>query len=93
MHESLGLEKGTLVVSLDALQKLRNGDVAGGIGRIETMCFLSANLLLGDSDYSTNPTVKAMATELLAYRSTYRTNRAEWTPVEEQLQELFSRNR
>ena len=92
MHESLGLEKGTLVGSIDALTKLRKGDVDGGTRRLEKMCFLAADLLLGDRDYAANSTVKAMVPELLAYRNTYRTNRTEWTPAEERLQALLLRN-
>jgi hypothetical protein len=92
MHESLGLEKGTLVGSIDALQKLRNGDVDGGTRRLEKMCFLSADLMLGDSEYALNSTVKAMVPELLAYRNKYRTNSAEWTPAEERLQALLLHN-
>jgi hypothetical protein len=92
MHESLGLEKGTLVGSIDALQKLRSGDIEGGTQRVEKMCFLSADLLLGDSQYAVNSTVKAMVPGLLAYRNTYRTNRADWTPAEERLQALLLNN-
>ena len=93
MHESLGLEKGTLVGSIDALKKLRNGDIDGGTRRVEKTCFLAADLLLGDSDYAANSTVKALVPELLAYRNVYRTNRTEWTPAEERLQVLLSQNR
>lgn len=90
MHESLGLQKGTLVGTMDALQKIRKGDVDGGTQRIETMCFLSAVLLLDDGDYAANPTIKAVVPELVAYRDAYRTNQTGWTPVEERLQALLS---
>lgn len=59
---------------------------------METLCFLSADLLLGDSDYAANTPVKTMVPLLLDYRDAYRTNRAEWSPVEEDLQMLLSRN-
>ena len=90
MHASLGLQKGTLVGTIDALQKIRKGDVDGGTQRIETMCFLSAVLLLDDGDYAANPSVKGMVPQLVAYRDAYRTNQAEWTPVEQRLQTLLS---
>jgi hypothetical protein len=80
------LQKGTFVGTLDALGKLRAGDVAEGTRRVEKMCFLSATLLYGDPDYRDHFITKTFAPELIQYRATYRTNRAEWTPMEEKLE-------
>lgn len=90
MQRSLGLQKGTLLGTTDALRKLRSGDIEGGTRRIETMCFLSAVLLLDDPQYAANPTVRMMIPEVVAYRHTYRTNRSDWTTAEERLELLLS---
>jgi hypothetical protein len=80
------LQKGTFVGALGVLEKLRAGDVAEGTRRVETMCFLSATLLYGDPDYRDHFITKTFAPELIHYRATYRTNRTEWTPMEEELE-------
>jgi hypothetical protein len=39
-HEALILQDGTFVVSLDALDKIRAGDVSAGIETVEKMLFI-----------------------------------------------------
>ena len=47
-HHALILQTGTFVGTLDALDKIRAGDVASGTQRIEALCFSSANIVYGD---------------------------------------------
>jgi hypothetical protein len=80
------LQKGTFVGTIDALQKLRAGDVAGGTQRIESLCFSAADMLYSDPDYRDQIVTKTFAPELIQYRATFRTNSAEWTPAEQKLE-------
>ena len=80
------LQKGTFVISLDALQKLRSGDVDRAMRRMETLCFGSAEMLYSDPAYRDQTITKTLATELIQYRASYRTNSSEWTSAEEQLE-------
>jgi hypothetical protein len=47
-HRALILQAGTYVGTLDALHKLRAGDIAGGTQRVELRCFSSAITVYGD---------------------------------------------
>lgn len=82
---ALILQNGTFVGTFDALQKLRSGDVAAGTRRIETLCFMSAN-----SVYSGRPTSQFVAQTFLKdfriYRHLYRSNTAEWSVAEQNLE-------
>jgi hypothetical protein len=88
-HRALILQNGTFVGSLDALDKLRAGDVKGGIERVEAVCFASANIVYGDfvsrNGWAGQFVGKSMLDDLERYRHTYRTNSAEWTPMERSL--------
>jgi hypothetical protein len=89
-HEALILQASTYVCSLDALDKIRAGDVAGGTRTVEAMCFSAANIIYGDfvfrHDFEGQFTGKSMIDDLQHYRQTYRTNSAEWTPMERSLE-------
>ena len=89
-HRALFLQTGTFVSTLDALKRIRGGDVPTGIQRIETLCFLSADFVYGDSvlrhDSLGNSVGKAAIDDLTHYRQTYRTSSAEWTPTEQSLE-------
>ena len=80
------LQKGTFVGSFDVLQKLRAGDVPAATHRLESLCFSAADLLYSDPDYRDQFVTRTFAPELIHYRALYRTNRAEWTPVEQKLE-------
>ena len=89
-HQALILQIGSFGLSLDALDKIRAGDVAGGTKTVEAMCFSSANIVYGDfvfrNDFPGHFAGKAFIDDLKHYRQTYRTNSAEWTPMEHSLE-------
>jgi len=89
-HQALILQIGTFIGTLDALDKVRTGDVAGGTKSIESLCFSSANIIYGDyvfrHDFPGHFTGASMIDDLKHYRQTYRTNSAEWTPMERSLE-------
>ncbi len=89
-HEALILQTATFVGSLDALDKIRAGDVAGGTKTVESLCFSSANIVYGDFEFRHDSLVqfleKSMIDDLQRYRQTYRTNSTEWTPMERSLE-------
>ena len=78
-------QKGAFVGSFDALQKIRAGDVEGGTRRIESSCFAAA-----DTVYSGHPETEFVAKSFLEdfrhYRQTYRTNNADWSITEQNLE-------
>jgi hypothetical protein len=89
-HRALILQTATFVGSLDALDKIRAGDVAGGTKSVEALCFSSANIVYGDfvfqHDFPGQFVGKSMIDDLQRYRQTYRTNSAEWSPMERSLE-------
>ena len=78
-------QKGAFVGSFDALQKIRAGDIDGGTRRIESTCFAAAGTV-----YRGHPECDFVAKTFLSdfrhYRQTYRTNSADWTPMEQGLE-------
>ena len=78
-------QKGAFVGTFDALQKLRAGELEAGIRRIESSCFAAA-----DTVYAGRPETEFVAKSFLAdfrhYRQTYRTNSAEWSIAEQNLE-------
>ena len=82
---ALILQNGTFVGTFDALQKLRSGDVDAGTHRIEALCFMAA-----DSVYGGRPTSQFVAQTFLkdfrSYRHVYRSNKAEWSVAEQNLE-------
>jgi hypothetical protein len=94
-HRALILQSGTYVGTLDALDKIRAGDLAGGTHRIELLCFASANIIYGDSifqhDFAGQFVGKSMIDDLQHYRQTYRTNSADWSPMEQSLEKNLAR--
>src|SRR5439155_17259084 len=71
--------KVTSLVTLGALQKLRVGDIPGGIRLLEGFCFGQSEVFYHDPTYSDG---KELAPGLLEYRAVYRTNSAEWDDFE-----------
>ena len=89
-QKALQLQSGTFVGTLDALEKLRKGDINEGTKRVEALCFSSANIVYGDPNFKEGFAggfvAKTFVGELKTYRQTYRTNNAEWTPMERGLE-------
>ena len=81
---ALVLRGGEFVGTLDALQKLRAEDIEGGTRRIESLCFAAANTVYGK--LASGFVAKTFIDELRQYRQTYRTNSAEWSPAEQNLE-------
>jgi hypothetical protein len=88
-RRALGLQRGALVGSLDALERIRAGDIARGTALAEQQCFMSAVLLLEDEHYQSDVNVRSAMPRLISYRQSYRTNRTEWTPIEHRLESLL----
>jgi hypothetical protein len=80
--------KVTSLVTLGALQKFRAGDIPGGTRLLETFCFGSAENCYHDPTYSDG---KELAPVLLEYRAAYRTNRAEWSDIEQKLEQQLAK--
>lgn len=92
-RHSLGLQKGTLVGTLAALEDIRRGDVQSGTRRIESLCFMSAVVLMADDHYQSDFAVRTFTPTLISYRQSYRTNQADWTPMEQRLESLLTQTR
>jgi hypothetical protein len=84
------LQSGTFVVTLDAINKIRAGDITGGTHTVEALCFSSGNIVYGDPlfrhGWYGGFVGKTMIDDLRHYRQTYRTNSLEWTPMEQSLE-------
>jgi hypothetical protein len=74
------------VGALDALQKLRAGDIQGGINRVESTAFSCANMVYGSDRARCQAVGKMMLGDIRHYRQTYRTNSSEWTAAEQNLE-------
>lgn len=92
-RHTLGLQKGTFVGTVDALERIRKGDIEGGTRRIESLCFSSAVSLMTDSHYRENVAVRTLTPSLVSYRQSFRTNQSEWTPMERRLERLLAHGR
>lgn len=78
-------QKGIFVGTFDALQKIRSGAVGAGTQRIESLCFRAA-----DTVYAGRPETRSVAEtffdDFRHYRQTYRTNSADWSITEQNLE-------
>lgn len=92
-RRSLGLQQGTLVATLSALEDIRRGDIQGGTRRIESHCFATAVVLMADDHYRSSFVLRTFTPSLVSYRQTYRTDQADWTPMERQLEILLAQSR
>jgi predicted small secreted protein len=81
--------KAAFVMSMGALDKLRAGDTSDGIRKIESLCFASAFVVYSDPAYHDSNVSLLYAPDLIQYRSQYRSNRAEWTPAETNLETIL----
>lgn len=85
LDRGLVLQNGTFVGTFDALQKLRAGDLDSGTRRIETLCFSAANTVFSGRAASQS-VARPSVDEFRSYRHSYRSNRAEWTVAEQNLE-------
>jgi hypothetical protein len=79
----------TFVGTFDALKRLRAGETASGIARVEAMCFSAAYVLYDNPKLRDDVVTKLNLKELRDYRATYRTNSADWYPTEQQLERVL----
>jgi len=78
-------QKGTFVGTFDALQKIRAGDVQAGTQRIEHSCFAAADTVYADRP-ETEFVAKTFLDDFRHYRQTHRTNSADWSITEQNLE-------
>ena len=90
-HE-LGLideRRGDFVESFNALQKLRAGDIDGSIHKMEIVCFSDAYTVYGGSP-DTRLVAETFNVDFRHYRQTYRTNSADWSVTEQNLEKMLA---
>jgi hypothetical protein len=82
-------QKRIFVVTLRPLQEIRAGEIEAATLQLETNCFVAA-----DNVYDGRPAnqiaADAFADSLRHYRQTYRTNSAEWSLTEQDLERKLS---
>ncbi len=82
--------KAAFVMTMGALDKLRAGDTNDGMRKIESLCFASAIVVYSDPAYHDSTVSLLYAPDLIQYRSKYRSNHAEWTPAETNLETILA---
>ena len=88
---ALGHEKATLVLTLDALEGMRDGkDVTGSV---ENACFTTANKFLEDDYYKSDGDIAAATPRLIKYWDSYWANRPERPYTMQQLESLLKQRR
>jgi uncharacterized membrane protein len=78
------LRYGNTIVSLDALEDLRSGDISNATRKVEGLCFVQAAMIYGDPRFQrrfAGRTNAAWSAEVRQYLDRYHTNRTEWTPT------------
>ena len=75
-----------VVESLDVLQKVKAGDLAGATSRLEGVCFANSLAVLSESSWRSDAFRKIEVPPLKEYRAKYRTNQADWSVTEHLLQ-------
>jgi hypothetical protein len=78
------------VLSLDAAKKLRAGDLPEATRELERHCFADSVVVLSDVGWRVEAFRKITVPSLKAYRRSYRTNEADWTPMEKELEGLLA---
>ena len=78
------------IVTLDALKKLKAGDLAQATSELEGHCFMDSEEVLSGSGWRSDAFRKIAVPSLVAYRDIYRTNQADWSPIEQRLQILLA---
>lgn len=88
-EKALGLQSGTLVAEVSALQELRKGDVSNAVNSIEIHCYSVAVCLLESRKWRKNAAVNAFIEELSEYRRQFARNKSEWTVTENILEKYL----
>jgi hypothetical protein len=78
------------IITFDALKKLKAGKFSKASSELEIQCFANSADVLSESGWRSTAFRKIMVTSLITYRHTYRTNSAEWTPMEQRLEILLA---
>jgi hypothetical protein len=86
---SFAMIDGDFESNFTALKRLRSGDTAGAIDRIETHAFMDATLLLYDR-HAEHKILDMFIPELVDYRHAYRANPSDWSPMEQNLERLLA---
>jgi len=76
--------------TLDQLDKMRAGDIEAGTRSLELFCFSAANNVY-DGRSSNRIAADALVDDLRHYRQTYRTNSAEWSSTERDLENKLAK--
>jgi hypothetical protein len=78
-------QKRVFFVTFDALRKIRAGEVEAGTRCLETNCFAAAdNVYAGQQE--SQIVADAFIEDFRHYRQTYRTNSAEWSVTEQDVE-------
>ncbi|MEO7298503.1 MAG: hypothetical protein ABI042_07995 [Verrucomicrobiota bacterium] len=75
----------------DALQKLQTRDSTQAIRVLERLWFADSVAVLSESGWRVDSFRSTFLPSLISYRQTYRTNQADWTPMERHLETLLKR--
>lgn len=73
-----------------ALHDLRAGRIESGTRTVEKVCFASGAIVYSDPASRNFEFTRIFTPEVIQYRATYCTNRAEWTVEEKQLEKLLA---
>ena len=79
------------VSASDALQKVQAGDSTEAVRALERHWFANSVGVLSESGRSVDSFRSIFVPLLIAYRQTYRTNEADWTPMERELEVLLKK--
>ena len=82
--------KGDFIATINALGKLRNGEADSAIRVLEVNCFSMAIILYENPELRNDVVPKAFLKELRDYRAMYRTNKSEWSPAEQRLEQTLA---
>jgi hypothetical protein len=85
-QRALGLQRGTFVLTLAALQDMRAGKTEEATSRIESLCYSSALTMLQSPRWHDTFSMQTFRPELIEYRRRYAKPEAEWTPAEQILE-------
>ena len=81
------LQKGDFVATLNASQKLRDGNTQEALRVIEDHCYAEANMLLEEKQKTQeDSTIKKLMPELVQYREKYAGSTNTWTYMEQHLE-------
>lgn len=89
VHGAIGIQRGTLVAEVSALQSLRKGNTSEAIETLERHSYVTAVILLENPVWKTDLAVQMFAVELKHYRKQHAQPESKWTVTEKRLEELL----